>query len=977
MSKRNLFEKRVEAKPYEYPELIDFKDAIRHSYWLSSEFNFSSDIQDYHVNVTPAEKSVLTKAMLAIAQVEVSVKRFWSDLYKYFPKPEIDLVGVTFGECHIEGTEILTPSGWKDFRDIEVGDLVAQFNPEDKTSEFVPATRVIKAPYNGPMYRFHKRKWECVVTPNHRMLDYDRNGKIRVREARNFWSDSKGTKPFTSYKRGVVNELSDMDRLKIAIQADGHHLYSINKHTGERVYRVTPDGCYIYSIKLAKERKIERLFKILEYTGVPFRHHVDKHNHHIFDIYTPKENYKNFDWVDLADKSCWWCNEFVEELSHWDGYRIEGKKDCWIKYSSTNKSCADKVQAVGTLAGYWATMNTYVDPRSERYQDIHTVSFINNRDSVHHNHDTDVFQYSGMVYCVTVPSGFIITRYKDTVSIEGNSECYSSDTEILTERGWAPFPQLERGVKVATYNVLNNTIIFDRPYDYIEKDHDGYMHLYQSRNTNFLVTEDHELYVKNRQSGAIKRRKSKTILSMKNYSYPSSGMLDGEDRVLTYLERLLIAIQADGTVFAECPSLKGTGTTRISFGFHKPKKMQRLKYLLDRLHITYQTRLARRNQTVITFSLKELAEGLDFSTLKSFDWVDITKINASWGREFIRELSYWDCHINRHGSYAYYNANIDALNKVQAIAALSGYRTKLHLYRRAEDCLKILLPDGTFRKTAKDQYRLNITDIEQTTYPGRDVIRYSGKVYCVSVPSGAIVTRRNGIVGINFQCRHFDAYSDLLEKLGMNDMFSNIREYPALMGRVDYIENFLSNKELSKSHFILSLIMFSLFVEHISLFGQFLVIMSFNKHKNMFKGISNAIEATSKEEEIHGRFGIALYGILKEEHPELFTEEFYQELTSLAYSALKAEKAILHWIFEEGDLDFIDLATAENYIIHRYNNSLEILGIEAPYLVDERLLAKTRWFDEEVLSGKENDFFYKRSTDYSKKQKQITADDLF
>ena len=62
MSKRNLFEKRVEAKPYEYPELIDFKDAIRHSYWLSSEFNYTSDIQDYHVNVTPAEKSVFNKS---------------------------------------------------------------------------------------------------------------------------------------------------------------------------------------------------------------------------------------------------------------------------------------------------------------------------------------------------------------------------------------------------------------------------------------------------------------------------------------------------------------------------------------------------------------------------------------------------------------------------------------------------------------------------------------------------------------------------------------------------------------------------------------------------------------------------------------------------------------------------------------------------------------------------------------------------
>ena len=204
------------------------------------------------------------------------------------------------------------------------------------------------------------------------------------------------------------------------------------------------------------------------------------------------------------------------------------------------------------------------------------------------------------------------------------------------------------------------------------------------------------------------------------------------------------------------------------------------------------------------------------------------------------------------------------------------------------------------------------------------------------------------------EIRHKDAYSFLLEKLGMNEMFSQITEYPALMRRIEYMEDFMRDKDIGRERFVLSLVMFSLFVEHISLFGQFLIIMSFNKHRNLFKGISNAVEATSKEEEIHGRFGIALYN-----------------------HALEAERGILRWIFEDGDLDFITLDTVENYITNRYNNSLEILGINAPYLVDTKKLRETEWFDIEILSGKEGDFFYKRSTDYSKKIKQITADDLF
>ena len=48
---RSLFEKRINPKPFLYPELLEFKDAIRHSYWLHTEFNFTSDIQNYHVDV--------------------------------------------------------------------------------------------------------------------------------------------------------------------------------------------------------------------------------------------------------------------------------------------------------------------------------------------------------------------------------------------------------------------------------------------------------------------------------------------------------------------------------------------------------------------------------------------------------------------------------------------------------------------------------------------------------------------------------------------------------------------------------------------------------------------------------------------------------------------------------------------------------------------------------------------------------------
>ena len=63
MTNKNIFEERINIKPYEYPELIKFADAINNSYWLVSEFNFTSDIQDYKTKLLPHEQRAIERAM--------------------------------------------------------------------------------------------------------------------------------------------------------------------------------------------------------------------------------------------------------------------------------------------------------------------------------------------------------------------------------------------------------------------------------------------------------------------------------------------------------------------------------------------------------------------------------------------------------------------------------------------------------------------------------------------------------------------------------------------------------------------------------------------------------------------------------------------------------------------------------------------------------------------------------------------------
>lgn len=101
----SIFEKRVNYKPFEYPELLQFTEAINKSFWVHSEVDFTADIQDFHSHLSDGEKQVVKKSLLAIAQIEVAVKSFWGDLYHHFPKPEFNGLGSTFAECEFRHSE--------------------------------------------------------------------------------------------------------------------------------------------------------------------------------------------------------------------------------------------------------------------------------------------------------------------------------------------------------------------------------------------------------------------------------------------------------------------------------------------------------------------------------------------------------------------------------------------------------------------------------------------------------------------------------------------------------------------------------------------------------------------------------------------------------------------------------------------------------------------------------------------------------
>lgn len=114
----SIFDKRINYKPFEYPEVLTFTEAIQKAYWVHSEVDFTSDIQDYRANLDDVKREIHKRSILSIAQIEVSVKSFWGELYRYFPKPEINGLGATFAESEFRHSEaysrILEVNGYLD-----------------------------------------------------------------------------------------------------------------------------------------------------------------------------------------------------------------------------------------------------------------------------------------------------------------------------------------------------------------------------------------------------------------------------------------------------------------------------------------------------------------------------------------------------------------------------------------------------------------------------------------------------------------------------------------------------------------------------------------------------------------------------------------------------------------------------------------------------------------------------------------------
>lgn len=235
-----------------------------------------------------------------------------------------------------------------------------------------------------------------------------------------------------------------------------------------------------------------------------------------------------------------------------------------------------------------------------------------------------------------------------------------------------------------------------------------------------------------------------------------------------------------------------------------------------------------------------------------------------------------------------------------------------------------------------------------------------------------------GYVMANVEVIHNNAYERLLSVLELEHVFEENLKLDFIQGRVKYLRKYTHRfYKDSKKQYLYALILFTLFVENVSLFSQFYIINWFARFKNVLKDTDQQVKYTRNEENIHALVGMKIINTIREEHPELFDEELEEKIAQEAQEALKAEGKIVHWMVNEIDEDALSEPILIELIKKRINDSLKEIGFKPVFELDSSLTKKLLWFEEELLGNNMADFFHSRPTEYSKKDQSFDEDDLF
>lgn len=317
-------------------------------------------------------------------------------------------------------------------------------------------------------------------------------------------------------------------------------------------------------------------------------------------------------------------------------------------------------------------------------------------------------------------------------------ECFPGDTEVLTSKGFVPFSELTENEIILQWND-DATITPVKSERIVKHDFDGNLCNIISGKNNILHTStpnhNRVLISKGKYNDkqlVIKKEACKSLSG--HYVIPVNGIYNGPGlNMLDDEIRLHVAFAADG-----CIKNRKYGYISVS----KQRKKDRLDEILQNLNIAYTYTF---NNNMHNYYIGDVSNRSFVNDGKK-TLINNNFINMSIDQKriFMNELRYWGGYIKygdnkKYNSIYFTDSKLEECKFVQMLSHLSGFICSINErykagYDKSYACVIREKPYIT---------QQHVT-IKET--------KYTGTVYCVTVPSHMIIIRQNGIITVTGNC---------------------------------------------------------------------------------------------------------------------------------------------------------------------------------------------------------------------------------
>lgn len=358
--------------------------------------------------------------------------------------------GNAYAKCFDCETEILTENGWKYFCDLTKNEKVATLNLKKNEFEWQKPIDYINQQYDGEMYHFKSRTVDMMVTPNHRMLVKRYGKNILQNRKKDLIMPSKSHQRINldwqiveakdlenakrqewQFKRGGQSWTGDLiESVDIPIRSPKKYASNPIKHIGsvkiediaELIAWYTTEG-YSNGKKISisqsevvnsnNHKKIIDLFKRIGFKKIKINN-KDNKDISVYSVelseYLIREcgsgSYNKFLPKWLKNQPSNILKIVFDTMIEGDGWKI-GKSS--FGYKSVSKRLLDDVSEIAHKLGYGVSKN----------KDTITMSAIQNYPTI--NNKPEKINYSGNIYCVSVPNTIILVRRNGKTCWSGNS----------------------------------------------------------------------------------------------------------------------------------------------------------------------------------------------------------------------------------------------------------------------------------------------------------------------------------------------------------------------------------------------------------------------------------------------------------------------------------------------------------------------------------------------------------------------------